>query len=103
MARQHPRKKKTEWIEVPHLPQAYQDQGLQAWIRQHEQAHPCCWACGAPGHHTVLFERAQLNLLGGNVICYTLCRDCKQNAQVRQRLQADVDQEEAAAASIRSH
>ena len=103
MARQHPRKKKTEWMEAPHLPQAYQDEGLQSWIRQHEQANPFCWACGAPGHRTVLVESAQLNLMGGNVTCYTLCRDCAQNSQVRQRVQADVDQDEAQAARMRSN
>ena len=103
MARQHPRKKKTEWIEVPHLPHAYQEQGLQAWIRQHEQAHPCCWACGAPGQQTILVESNQLNLLGGNVTCYTLCRGCTQNPQVRHRIQADVEQDEAHAARLRSH
>jgi hypothetical protein len=103
MARQHPRKKKTEWIEAPHLPQAYQDQGIQPWIRQHEQANPFCWACGAPGHHTVLVESARLNPLGGNVTCYTLCWDCVQNPQVRQRIQADIAQDDAQAARIRSN
>jgi hypothetical protein len=103
MARQHPRKKKAEWIAAPHLPQEYQDQGLQAWVRQHEQANPFCWACGAPGQQTILVESNQLNPLGGNVTCYTLCQECTQNPQVRQRIQADVEQDEAHAARIRSN
>src|SRR5262245_16442059 len=103
MARQHPRKKKTEWIAASHLPQEYQDQGLQAWVRQHEQAHPFCWACGAPGQQTVLVESTQLPPLGGTVTCYTLCQACTQNPQVRHRVQADVEQDEAHAARIRSH
>jgi len=103
MARQYPRKKKTPWIEVPYLPPAYHDQGLQAWIHQHEQANPFCWACGAPGQHTVLVESSQLNLVGGNVTVYTLCRGCVHNSQVRQRVQADVDQDEAQATRIRSN
>jgi len=103
MARQHPRKKKAAWIEVPHLPQAYQEQGIQAWVRQHELANPFCWACGVSGQQTILVESNQLNPLGGNVTCYTLCQACTQNPQVRQRIQADVEQDEAHAARIRSN
>jgi hypothetical protein len=51
----------------------------------------------------VVVESRQLNPVGGNVTAYTLCRDCVQKREVRNRIQADIDQDEARAARIRSH
>ena len=104
MARQHPRKgRQIRWIAAAQLPPAYAEHGLRPWIAAHEQAHPCCWACGAPGVHTILVESRELNPLGGNVTCYTLCQRCTDDQQVRRRVIKDLERDAAQAAQIRSN
>ena len=92
MARQSPRpNRNTSWMETNYLPQPLVDEGLLPAVVQHMQQHPGCWACHAPATHTVTALCRGLNQHGGNVTFYSLCEACAASPEVRQRIEADLD------------
>ena len=104
MARQHPRKgRHTRWIATSRMPQELVEQGVFSWAVAHQQAHPWCWACGAPGVNTITVQSRQLNPGGGNVTFYTLCKRCTDDSQVQRRVVEDLERDEAQAEQIRNN
>jgi hypothetical protein len=99
------KKRHNVWLEPPDgkLPQDLVAAGILPHVMRHIQDHPWCWACRAPGDHTVTVQSRRLNLAGGNITMYTLCQRCTQDPQVRERLIADLDQDEDQAEQIRTN
>ena len=103
MARQHPRNKRVVWETASRMPQELVEQGVLPHAVAHQNAHPWCWSCGAPGKNTVTAMSRQPYPAGGTVTFYTLCERCTDAPHVRQRITEDMDRDEVQAAQIRSN